>query len=320
MKLHLYLFLLLADLSVGLASSADADETIDSDVERMMKKRRKKRKNKVNVDEVTPAEDVTLFTRSYLTIAGSQITAATGTEVVTEENVLGSLSFALGKIPFPIFNANDKNFLVRGSSFLQSGPIYNPDDVQFIDCVKQPNKDSCSNGLSSVVLPDPQTQGVLRYGGGKQPNVIELRPAKQNYFFNGECTTVAGFGGSQILAHSCFYNLCLGGLGEDCVNIFAGGGFIFDPLASVSGNEEPLLPPSFPGAIFGGTGKYQGIKGSAQIITITSRTSAGIESMGKVGGGIRTGTGIVQTGYITQLIQLETTQQLPPSKTQEEKD
>lgn len=312
MKLHLYLFLLLADLSVGLASSADADETIDSDVERMMKKRRKKRKNKVNNDDETPAEDVTLFTRSYLTIAGSQVTVATNPGTVgTEENVLGSLSFALGKLPTPVFNANDKNFLVRGSSFLQSGPIYNPDDVQFIDCVKQPNRDSCSNGVSSVILPSPQTQGILRYGGGKQPNVIELRPAKQNYFFNGECTTVAGFGSSQILAHSCFYNLCLGGLGEDCVNIFAGGGFIFDPLASVTGNEEPLLPPSFPGAIFGGTGKYQGIKGSAQIITITSRTSSVIEGVGPR---------LVQTGYITQLIQLETTQQLPPSKTQEQKD
>lgn len=312
MKLHLYLFLLLADLSVGLASSADADETIDSDVERMMKKRRKKRKNKVNNDDETPAEDVTLFTRSYLTIAGSQVTVATNPGTVgTEENVLGSLSFALGKLPTPVFNANDKNFLVRGSSFLQSGPIYNPDDVQFIDCVKQPNRDSCSNGVSSVILPNPQTQGILRYGGGKQPNVIELRPAKQNYFFNGECTTVAGFGSSQILAHSCFYNLCLGGLGEDCVNIFAGGGFIFDPFASVTGNEEPLLPPSFPGAIFGGTGKYQGIKGSAQIITITSRTSSVIEGVD---------SGLVQTGYITQLIQLETTQQLPPSKTQEQKD
>ena len=311
MKLHLYLFLLLADLSVGLATSADADEAIDSDVERMMKKRRKKR-NKIPSE---PAEDVILFTRSYLTIAGSQVTSVNegSPGTVTEDNILGSLSFALGKALGTAFSANaNNNFIVRGSSFLQSGPIYNPDDVQFIDCVKQPKKDSCENFLSNSPANDSDN-GVLRYGGGKQPNVVKLRPPKDNFFFNGECTTVAGFGLSQILAHSCFYNLCLGGLGEDCVNIFAGGGFIFDPFAPVQKNEEPLLPPSFPGAIIGGTGKYQGIKGSAQIVTITSRTSRELPvnfngfSLNKS----------PQTGYITQLVQLETTQQLPPSKTQE---
>lgn len=311
MKLHLYLFLLLADLSVGLATSADADEAIDSDVERMMKRRKKKR-NKMLLD---PAEDVILFTRSYLTIAGSQVTSVNegSPGTVTEDNILGSLSFALGKALGTAFSANaNNNFIVRGSSFLQSGPIYNPDDVQFIDCVKQPRKDSCENFLSNSPANDSDN-GVLRYGGGKQPNVVKLRPPKDNFFFNGECTTVAGFGLSQILAHSCFYNLCLGGLGEDCVNIFAGGGFIFDPFEPVKKNEEPLLPPSFPGAIIGGTGKYQGIKGSAQIVTITSRTSRELPvnfngfSLNKS----------PQTGYITQLVQLETTQQLPPSKTQE---
>jgi len=311
MKLHLYLFLLLADLSVGLATSADADEAIDSDVERMMKKRRKKR-NKIPSE---PAEDVILFTRSYLTIAGSQVTSVNegSPGTVTEDNILGSLSFALGKALGTAFSANaNNNFIVRGSSFLQSGPIYNPDDVQFIDCVKQPKKDSCENFLSNSPANDSDN-GVLRYGGGKQPNVVKLRPPKDNFFFNGECTTVAGFNPSQILAHSCFYNLCLGGLGEDCVNIFAGGGFIFDPFAPVQKNEEPLLPPSFPGAIIGGTGKYQGIKGSAQIVTITSRTSRNLP----VNFDGFSSNLSPQTGYITQLVQLETTQQLPPSKTQE---
>jgi len=311
MKLHLYLFLLLADLSVGLATSADADEAIDSDVERMMKRRKKKR-NKIPMD---PAEDVILFTRSYLTIAGSQVTSVNegGPGTLTEDNPLGSLSFAFGKAPGTAFSANQaNNFFVRGSSFLQSGPIYNPDDVQFIDCVKQPRKDSCENFLSNSPANDSDN-GVLRYGGGKQPNVVKLRPPKDNFFFNGECTTVAGFGPSQILAHSCFYNLCLGGLGEDCVNIFAGGGFIFDPFEKVQKNEEPLLPPSFPGAIIGGTGKYQGIKGSAQIVTITSRTSRNLP----VNFDGFSSNLSPQTGYITQLVQLETTQQLPPSKTQE---
>jgi len=311
MKLHLYLFLLLADLSVGLATSADADEAIDSDVERMMKRRKKKR-NKIPSE---PAEDVILFTRSYLTIAGSQVTSVNegSPGTVTEDNILGSLSFALGKALGTAFSANaNNNFIVRGSSFLQSGPIYNPDDVQFIDCVKQPRKDSCENFLSNSPANDSDN-GVLRYGGGKQPNVVKLRPPKDNFFFNGECTTVAGFGPSQILAHSCFYNLCLGGLGEDCVNIFAGGGFIFDPFEKVQKNEEPLLPPSFPGAIIGGTGKYQGIKGSAQIVTITSRTSRNLP----VNFDGFSSNLSPQTGYITQLVQLETTQQLPPSKTQE---
>merc|ERR1712166_818198 len=121
------------------ATSADADEAIDSDVERMMKKRRKS--NKIPSE---PAEDVILFTRSYLTIAGSQVTSVNegSPGTVTKDNILGSLSFALGKALGTAFSANaNNNFIVRGSSFLQSGPIYNPDDVQFIDCVKQPKKD-----------------------------------------------------------------------------------------------------------------------------------------------------------------------------------
>merc|ERR1712039_281328 len=149
---------------------------------------------------------------------------------------------------------------------------------------------------------------------GKQPNVVQLKPPKNNFFFNGKCKTVAGFGDSQSLAHSCFYNLCLGGsLGEDCVNIYAGGGFIFDSKLPVAKGEEPLLPPSFPGAVIGGLGLYQGIKGTAQIVTVTTPTSK--YNRASLMGAQGTPHYYISTGYYTQLIQLETTIMLPPSKT-----
>jgi len=319
MKLNLCLILLLSNLSVGLSSSPT--EEIDSDVERMMKKRKRK-KTRTTFSPTTPIEDVTRFTRSYLTVVGDQVTGNSGGGPIERSNTLGSSSFATGKLNtgfgIGIGSANkNKNFSVRGSSFLQNGPIFNPDDVKFIDCIKQPNKDSCEESLTDSNIGGFQSNRPLRYGGGKQPNVFNIRPPRQNYFFNGECTTVAGFGASQILAHSCFYNLCLGGLGEDCVNIYAGGGFIFDPFSVVMPGEEPLLPPSFPGAVIGGTGKYQGIKGTAQIVTITTRTGANLEFNISFGQSVLPSLS-PQTGYFTQLIQLETSMMLPPSATQEE--
>merc|ERR1712039_746687 len=97
--------------------------------------------------------------------------------------------------------ANQKNhFRVMGKTSLQAGPIYNPNDIKFIDCSRQRRKDSCEI--------DPQVFNVKgfapQYGGGKQPNVVQLKPPKNNFFFNGKCKTVAGFGDSQSLAHSCF--------------------------------------------------------------------------------------------------------------------
>jgi hypothetical protein len=299
---------------------------VESDVSRMMQGRRRRKKKTLVTAMITSPNlmptEISLFTRSYLTVVGDQVTGVTNLDEIEEAQDLGvdpipapviersfprgQIEFATGSTPFNIDRNQGKNFGVIGSSFLQAGPIYNPDDVRFIDCSRQRNKDSCKI--------DPKlydTSKKLQYGGGKQPNVRELAPPKDNFFFNGECTAVAGFGASQVLAHSCFYNLCLGGLGEDCVNIFAGGGFIFDPLQPVADGEEPLLPPSFPGAVIGGIGKYQGINGSVQIVTITTRTSAA-----QVGASpLVTGPSQPQTGYITQLIQLETTINLPPSKT-----
>jgi len=349
MKLHLCQILLLANLSVGLSSSfssmqADVDEDIDTDVERMMRNR-KKRKTTTS-SPVTEPDQIKRFTRSYLTIVGDQVTSLETTAgvsvsddipfdvVAVRENKLGSASFARGKLSSSAGVSSQNqvtNFSVRGSSFLQDGPIYNPNDVKFIDCNKQPDKDSCEQALCTGrdVVFDPSSDAgdppisfnlnfPLRYGGGKQPNVQDLRPPRKNYFFNGECTTVAGFGASQILAHSCFYNLCLGGLGEDCVNIYAGGGYIFDPFKVLSPGEEPIIPPSFPGAVIGGTGKYQGIKGTAQIVTITTRTGANLQKNFNFNEGFNPvlTSGSAQTGYLTQLIQLETSINLPPSLTQ----
>jgi len=346
MKLHLHLFLSLfiGSITKSITARVESDvidldaatgtedaaakagkEGVESDVSRMMQGRRR-RKKKALINNMSPnpsiPSEIILFTRSYLTVVGDQVDGFSNEDeldklpaaqkgsfvpIITRKNKRGQIEFASGSSSFNIDRNQGKQFGVIGSSFLQSGPIYNPDDVRFIDCSRQKNKDSCKINKDLYDL-----EKNIQYGGGKQPNVFELAPPKDNFFFNGECTAVAGFGASQVLAHSCFYNLCLGGLGEDCVNIFAGGGFIFDPFAPVLDGEEPLLPPSFPGAVVGGIGKYQGIKGSVQIVTITSRTSATQKGATKFGD---PDANQPQTGYITQLIQLETTINLPPSKT-----
>jgi hypothetical protein len=353
MKFQLCLFLLLSGVGVISYSTANIVAAVDelqqaeepdSDVERMM--RRRKRKKKSNMAPAPEAQ--VLFTRSYLTIVGKQfaidagVSGSTVTLDIEDNNVLGSIAFATGGSA-ETFGGGGKFVSVLGSSFLQSGPIYNPDDVKFVDCSRNKQNSACFNGINEFALNanlsarfedrlDDLQRGIgsdgLQFGGGKQPNVEDLRPPKNNFFFAGECTATSGFGLSQVLAHSCLYNLCLGGVGNDCVNIFAGGGFIFDPFAKVLPNEEPLVPPSFPGAVIGGTGKYQGIKGNAQIVTITTRTGSNVAN--SIGLSLiqdpasplanfetPSVAGVLQTGYITQLIQLETTQALPPSKTQE---
>lgn len=313
MKLNLYLFLslfLVGSIAAVLGSDVVKGETEnDSDAERMLGGRKRRRKKVTS--PVVESDDVKMYTRSYLTIFGSQLVYDNDkTPPFREDFVLGKSVMARGSSDFTI-NANEKNhFGVIGATMLQAGPIYNPNDVKFIDCSRQRRKDSCeiNDQIFNVRLYSPQ------YGGGKQPNVVQLKPPKNNYFINGKCKTVAGFGDSQTLAQSCFYNLCLGGsLGEDCVNIYAGGGYIFDTQASVGIGEEPLLPPSFPGAVIGGVGLYQGIKGSAQIVTVTTPTSPrnGASLMNRFGAEYA----FIQTGYTTQLIQLETTIMLPPSKT-----
>jgi hypothetical protein len=52
--------------------------------------------------------------------------------------------------------------------------------------------------------------------------------------------------------------------------------FLTDDNDSPAGNAingRAPLPPSFPGFVFGGTGRYQGIKGTFDLITVAQRTA-----------------------------------------------
>jgi hypothetical protein len=63
-----------------------------------------------------------------------------------------------------------------------------------------------------------------------QPKTI---PAiDEDFTFGGKCTTTNGKTITGIIAHSCFYDLCLGSP-TDCVNIYAGTRFNFQPIQKV---------------------------------------------------------------------------------------
>jgi hypothetical protein len=77
-----------------------------------------------------------------------------------------------------------------------------------------------------------------------------------------------------ITSHTCTFNLCLclGGGGFDCIAIYAGGGYAFD-LSPKGPDGGPLeIAPPFRGTILGGTGSFEGIEGTVDVVTITGTT------------------------------------------------
>jgi len=65
-----------------------------------------------------------------------------------------------------------------------------------------------------------------------QPTVI---PAiDEDYQLFGKCTVTNGQTLTSIKAHSCFYDVCLGGT-DNCLNVYAGGTFRFSPFPQASG-------------------------------------------------------------------------------------
>jgi hypothetical protein len=131
-----------------------------------------------------------------------------------------------------------------------------------------------------------------------QPEVIPA--VDQDFTFGGKCTVTSSQFGTSIVGHSCLYDLCLG-RSTDCIFVYAGTRFEFFPLsndreqligAQNKGLLDPttidqgltddnlrtgrarrsVLPPSFPGFVFGGVGAYEGIKGSFDLITVAQRS------------------------------------------------
>lgn len=114
---------------------------------------------------------------------------------------------------------------------------------------------------------------------------VRFPAARSNFFINGECTTTAS-SKTKILQQSCFYNLCMGNGGYNCVNFFIGGPYNYDPYKVVCKNLEnpptnaclpatntrsnknkyyPELAPDTKGFVLGGTGSFAGITGTVSM-------------------------------------------------------
>ena len=210
-----------------------------------------------------------------------------------------------------------------GSSTIQSGGIYDPADVQIVDRLGTSEADNFDD--DSDFLSGKQQRG--QFAGQRQPKFIPQKDP--GFFFNGECvaTQVAG---QQILGHSCLLNLCLGGGGYNCIAIYAGSKFVFNPLGQSlfssntfdfngnasdnAGSIVPSLPPSYPGTIIGGTGLFVGAVGYVDVTTITGGTLTPIIN-GNANGNV-IGPAVIQgqfpqAGYITQKINVVTNVPLP---------
>jgi len=106
---------------------------------------------------------------------------------------------------------------------------------------------------------------------------VRFPGARSNFFISGECTTTSSTK-TKILQQSCFYNLCMGSGGFNCVNFYIGGPYKYDPYAVVQntadGEYYPELAPIVDGFVLGGTGSLAGIKGTVQMQQQSGQTPA----------------------------------------------
>jgi hypothetical protein len=93
-----------------------------------------------------------------------------------------------------------------GSSTIQAGGIYDPADVQIVDCV----------GTSGADFGRVESERI-QFAGQCQPKLIPQKDP--GFFFNGECVATQ-VTGNNIMGHSCLLNLCLGGGGYNCLAIY----------------------------------------------------------------------------------------------------
>lgn len=266
-----------------------------------------------------------------------------------------------------------------GSSYFQSGGIYDPADVQIVDRVGTSAADRFESFAQFDKTFDsdtfPGSEGYLRdqhiqkisgpetdsptnardetfyeffpnrfqFAGQRQP--LFVPQADSGYFMNGECV-ISSSVGHVISGHSCLLNLCLGGGGHNCLAIYAGSKYVFDPLAvtlvdeedetieintvnftaagSTSGEDQtqaeykananrivPALPPSYPGTIIGGTGSFVGAVGYVDITTITAGTLPPWQFFEGQDETVYNSARNSEVGYITQKINVVTNRALP---------
>ncbi|OEU09674.1 hypothetical protein FRACYDRAFT_247930 [Fragilariopsis cylindrus CCMP1102] len=213
-------------------------------------------------------------------------------------------------VPEDLFDLN-----LLGSSTIQSGGIYDPADVQIVDRLGT----SVADNFDGITQTTEKKQNRGQFAGQRQPKFIPQKDP--GFFFNGECVATQ-VRGALILGHSCLLNLCLGGGGYNCLAIYAGSKFVFNPLEQVllsddtfnstpifgfnAGTIVPSLPPSYPGTIIGGTGLFVGAVGYIDVTTITGSTLTPASKFTEV---IK--ARFSQAGYITQKINVVTNVPLP---------
>ena len=129
--------------------------------------------------------------------------------------------------------------ILQGSILSTSGLIYDPKDVAIKEVAGQ-------------------------FAGGVQPFLNQT--ATPDGTIDGQCTaTSVNEEEGKILAHSCFFNMCA--IEADaCINFYSGSPFVYAPALT-----QNQLPPSYPGTIIGGTGVFEGIEGSVEVITVAGR-------------------------------------------------
>lgn len=211
-------------------------------------------------------------------------------------------------------------FLAPAPLGLNNAPLNDPDDLE-ANGLRRPDP---VNLLGSVIVTkalllkptsinlqfqDADGSPFSYFAGGLQPANVPQNP-NDTYFFTGQCTVTAQFDDGRsngsivstdnsatavsylptIKAHQCLYDLCIGKRGTDCVNLYGGGGFVFNPFNRINqnpeneeadsnvitdNNEEPPLPPPFELVILGGTGNVRSVRGSATLTTLAGRTRGG---------------------------------------------
>jgi hypothetical protein len=174
------------------------------------------------------------------------------------------------------------------------------------------------------------------FGPPNQPNRETLLPPNPDFFLQGVCKCTNAGGGIngdindepsltfRTAAHSCLYDVCLGGGGFNCINFYSGTPFDFAVPAGF-GPTGDGLPPPVSGFILGGTGAFYLVKGTALLTTI-----AGTSDFDSFGFGMRrrgrrsmqdnanddtSSLGFIPSGpsrTIVQLLTLKTNIELPP--------
>ncbi|OEU11198.1 hypothetical protein FRACYDRAFT_246311 [Fragilariopsis cylindrus CCMP1102] len=285
-----------------LGLTAFSSSTINCVKANELKLRAREKRRKDKAERQLQANDAGLvFSRGYICITRQQDFAF----IIPQQKSI---------VPEDLLDLN-----LLGSSTIQSGGIYDPADVQIVDRLGTSAADNFDDTAPARIF---QSELRGQFAGQRQPKFIPQKDP--GFFFNGECvaTQVRGF---LILGHSCLLNLCLGGGGYNCLAIYAGSKFVFNPLEQVlfspntfkegdilnnAGSIVPSLPPSYPGTIIGGTGLFAGAVGYVDVTTITGSTL----TPARVFDGdddAEFDADFPQAGYITQKIDVVTNVPLP---------